>query len=723
VASFAIFILVAAVAFGAFLLMNMYQGEPVTNDTASNGASYSDPIATPVAIQVAQQSSMKQFTSEDDLNAFLTDHEGSSSLTMNDGLVEDMELSAPAAQSMGVGTASPTTKSSAPDSTKGYSSTNIQVEGVDECDVVKTDGTYIYTVTRNAIDIVKVNSDNSLSMSSTTSIDGNPQNLYVQGDRLVVYGTDTAYSTQPFYDLLPRQSSSFTFVKIFDISDRTSPKKVRDLEFEGNYVDSRMIGDYVYIITSNPFYALTAMPLPVMIEDGNMVTYDMAQGGVYYLDIPYENYAFTRVNAIPVTNDNQDVSSQIYLLNSTENMYVSQTAMYLTYTKYVSDTQIQLEAMQEVLGPKLSATLKQHIKDIEDAPPYVLSYYEKQSKIYQVYAQYIAGLSSSDQTKANNDIQAYVKKTYVDISKELEKTVIQKVAINGATMTLGSTGEVTGHVLNQFSMDEQGDYFRVATTKSSNWSRFADATTDSYNNLYVLDKNLKLVGKVENLAKGEQIYSTRFMQNRAYIVTFKQTDPLFVVDLTSPTNPKVLGELKVPGFSSYLHPYVDTTLIGFGKDADQDGRTKGIKISLFNVADPSNLQEVATYTIGDRGSDSIALYDYKAFLFSKEKNLLVIPMTVRESADGISYGSVTSNGAAVFTVTPTSIDYRATISHLDASEGSVKENNMFYGYSYYSTSVKRTLYIGDELFTVSDRFIKANDLGTLTEEASLPLAS
>lgn len=724
VASFAIFIVICAVAFGAFYILNVYQNTPVV-DTDTN-TSFVDTAVTPVKDQLVAQGALKKFASENDLTSFLEDRAGSSSdrsYVNTTGIMEDVLLTTPSAaqsDSMGLGVSEETKSSTS--ASDDYSKTNVQVQGVDEGDIVKTDGSYIYTVVGTSVEIVKINADNSLSIESTIAIDGYPQNMYIDGTRLVVYGSDASYSTEPYYDLLPRTSSSFTFVKIFDVSDHAKPEKVRDFRFEGYYVDSRMIGDYVYMVTSNPVYEIMANPIPLMVEDGAVKSFDMTAEGVYYLDGSYDNYAFTRVNAIPVINDNEEVSAQVYLLSSTEKMYVSENAMYLTYTKYVSEQQIQLEALRSVVEPKLSASDKQKIKDIQDAPAHVLSYYDKQQKMYLVFAQYVEQLSESEQTKIQDAIEAYVTKTYEDISKELEKTVIQKVTISGSKLTLGATGEVTGHVLNQFSMDESGGYFRIATTKSDTWSQFAQMT-DSYNNLYILDGNLKQVGKVENLAKGEQIYSVRFMQNRAYIVTFKQTDPLFVLDVSNPTNPKVLGELKVPGFSSYLHPYDDTTLIGFGKDADADGRTKGLKISLFDVADPANLKETATYAIGDAGSDSIALYDHKAFLFSKDKNLLVIPATVYESEDGSYYGSVTSNGAMVFAITPTSITLRETISHADSSRDDAKVYDSYIGYTYYDSSVKRSLYIGENLYTISDQFIKVHDLESLTEKESLALTS
>jgi uncharacterized secreted protein with C-terminal beta-propeller domain len=278
-----------------------------------------------------------------------------------------------------------------------------------------------------------------------------------------------------------------------------------------------------------------------------------------------------------------------------------------------------------------------------------------------------------------------------------------------------ATGEVTGHVLNQFSMDENGDYFRIATTKSRVWSRYEEERIDPYSNLFVLDMDLKQIGELKNLAPGERIYSVRFMQGRAYLVTFLQTDPLFVIDLEDPKNPKVLGELKIPGFSNYLHPFDEDHLIGLGKDTDLTEwggvRTKGVKLSLFNVADVANPKEVDTYILGDAGSDSIATRDHKAFLFSREKELLSIPVSIRESKGGGSYGKLNFVGAAVFDVTKDGFELKGRIDHSDG--GRASESDYWRGYNYYDNTVRRSLYIDDTLYTFSNRYLKMNKLDDL----------
>jgi uncharacterized secreted protein with C-terminal beta-propeller domain len=281
-------------------------------------------------------------------------------------------------------------------------------------------------------------------------------------------------------------------------------------------------------------------------------------------------------------------------------------------------------------------------------------------------------------------------------------------------------------------MDESGDYFRIATTKNRSWSQFDDENQGaSYSNIYVLDGSLKVVGSLENLAPGEQIFSARFMGKRVYLVTFEQTDPFFAIDLSDPANPRVLGELKIPGFSNYLHPYDDTTIIGLGRDTEENQygnvTMKGVKVSLFDVADVSKPREVAKYVVDNPSSNSIALTDPKAFLFSKEKNLLVIP--IQESY----YGNVPIrepfpapgsplfdrgdfNGVYVFNIQKDAITVKGKISH----DFRVAYDSNRYGGSG-STPVKRSLYIEDILYTLSDLALKMNKLNDLSEVKVLDL--
>lgn len=311
-------------------------------------------------------------------------------------------------------------------------------------------------------------------------------------------------------------------------------------------------------------------------------------------------------------------------------------------------------------------------------------------------------------------------------------TTIYKFALQDGLVSYESRGLVQGTVLNQFSMDEYQGNFRIATTKGDAWT----SMDSSSNNVYVLNENMDSIGKLENLAPGEKIYSVRFMGERAYMVTFKTVDPLFVLSLSDPAQPAVLGQLKIPGYSDYLHPYDATHLLGFGKDTVEiDGRAYylGMKVAMFDVSDVANPREMGKVTIGDRGTDSELLRNHKALLFNKSKGLLAFPVTVKEVAQNSdntqgdssssipAYGSLSFQGAYVYNVDLNNaenvLQYRDRISHMD--EGDYPEPG------YYADNtrkyIERVLYVGDTLYTFSKTQWQANSLTNLEQQTSLLL--
>jgi hypothetical protein len=268
-------------------------------------------------------------------------------------------------------------------------------------------------------------------------------------------------------------------------------------------------------------------------------------------------------------------------------------------------------------------------------------------------------------------------------------------------LTCVAQGKVPGNELNQYSMDEYGEYFRIATTS---W-----AEGFQHNSLYVLNMNLSIVGKL-NITFGENFHAARFMGDRCYLVTFKNTDPLFVINLTDPTFPTILGELNIPGYSDYLHPYDENHLIGVGKETvEAEGGNfawyQGIKISIFDVTNVSNPVQMSSVTIGDRGSDSPVLSDPKAFLFDKEKDLLVIPVTVAK-VDTSQYSSPSAYGTPVW---QGAYVYNVTLTYGLALGGKITHGENI-GLPPSNLYVNRSLYIGNVLYTVSEGKIKLNSL-------------
>ena len=310
-----------------------------------------------------------------------------------------------------------------------------------------------------------------------------------------------------------------------------------------------------------------------------------------------------------------------------------------------------------------------------------------------------------------------------------EQTVVHKFSLEGQEIEYLGSMEAPGTILNQFSMDEYDGYFRIATTRG-HVSRSGESA--SMNNVYVFDEELEMVGELEDLAPGERIYSARFMGEKAYLVTFKKIDPLFVIDLSDPENPEVLGKLKIPGYSDYLHPLDENHIIGIGKDSveAEDGNFawyQGLKMAVFDVSDVENPKELHKVIIGDRGTDSYALHDHKAFLYDHEKNLLVIPVLLAEvneeqwgeETPDNAYGDYVFQGAYVYDLTvEDGFDLKGTVTHIDDEDAFDKYGYYYYDYGY---AIKRSLYIDDVLYTVSDNRVQGNSLDGLERVASIEL--
>ena len=490
-----------------------------------------------------------------------------------------------------------------------YSTTNIQVAGVDEADIVKTDGKHLYVVSGESIFILDAYPPEGAKLLSKISFNGTyPREIFVSEDKLVVLGY-TPYLGYP-------QADVKTSVRVYDISDRANPILKRDLSMSGGYFSSRMIGDYAYIVISQPAYIIYDTVILPKVYIGKEVR-EIGATKIYYLNVTDVSYSFTTMVALNVQNDQEEPKHLTILMGSASCMYVSLDNIYITFPKWVMPS--------KEVAPLMPPT-----------PP-----------------------------------------------KEL--TTIYRVHIENDNIMCEANGTVPGYLLNQFSMDEYDNHFRVATTTWING--------DSQNNVYVLDMNMSMIGKLENLAPGEHIYSARFMGERCYLVTFRQIDPFFVIDVKNPAEPKVLGYLKILGFSGYLHPYDDNHIMGVGME---DGN---VKISLFDVSDVSAPTEMSKYLMKGGWSDTLVLSDHKAFLFDRSKELLVIPVMMY-GWDKYSMWQ----GACVFSISLSKgITFRGGISHQEINSSQLEDN-------YF---VNRALYIDDVLYTISNKKIKMNNIENL----------
>ena len=564
-------------------------------------------------------------------------------------------------------------ESSSGTGSKGYSTTNIQVSGVDEADTVKTDGNYIYTISSKQNNYYYYDAYNSGYSNTVYVLDADPQTpqvvskitmdnntqaaglfLSTDGNKLVVvaskyqsyYGVlgiaeDSAPRIMPYYN-----SDVYTFLYVYDVSNKASPSLSRNLTMSGSYFNSRMIGDNVYAVISQPAVVYNdVVTLPAVYDDQD--SYKASPTAIYYADMNDTSYTFTSFYGINIIDDASQATNMTVMMGGASTMYVSPTNIYITYPNW------------------------------------------------------------------DNSAGSY--------------TAIYRISINGLDLSLQAQGSVPGNLLNQYSMDEYNGYFRVAT----NWY----GQDSQINNIYVLNPNLEVTGKLEGLAPNENLHAVRFMGDKCYLVTFQQIDPLFVIDLSQPTNPTVLGELKIPGYSDYLHPYDETHLIGVGKEAVAAGENfawyQGLKLSLFDVGDVNNPVQLSYYGIGDRGTDSEALYEPKAFLFDQSKGLLVIPVSLavvsesdKQAYGDSAYGQTVWQGAYVFTVTLDGFTLKGTVTHIDSSL--LNSQGQISNYSeYWNTQnqwITRSLYIDNTLYTISNSEVKLNSLSDLSEIATVNLA-
>lgn len=481
-----------------------------------------------------------------------------------------------------------------------YSTTNIQVAGVDEADIVKTDGEHLYLISGNNVTIMKVYPPEEARVLSRITFTGTyPVGIFVSQNKLVVLGSHYTVSSGHYIE--PFVIDIKTSVNVYDISQKSQPVLQRNFTMSGSYFHSRMIGEYVYLVVSQPAYVIydTVVLPKVYTQDG---VREIDPSKIHYANSSDSYYQFTTVAAFNVQRSNQEPTYKTLLLGGTSNMYVSLNNIYVTF-----------RAMED-------------------------------------------------------------------------QTSIYRIRVEEDLLSVEAHGKVPGRELNQFSMDEYDEHFRIAT------QTWADGTAQS--NMYILNLNLTIVGKLENIAPGETLDSSRFIGNRAYLSTSViQRDPFFVLDVGNPSNPKVLGYLKIPGFTRYLHPYDDNHLIGIGKDGDD------LKISIFDVTNVSSPTEMFKHYFEGLASDTPVLTEHKALLFDKARELLALPVAIT------NFDYSFWQGAYVFDITLTNgLVVKGNATHIDPGV-------YIYDGRYY---VSRELYIENVFYTVSEKNVKMNNLSDLS---------
>ena len=493
--------------------------------------------------------------------------------------------------------AEPAAPSAAPVEGVDFSGTNVQEAGVDEADIVKTDGNRIFTLSSGQL--VVVDAASRRSVGSVAVADGWGRELFIDGDGLLLITRSHSESGD----------GSKTVLQRIDVSG-DAPRIIETLNVQGNYISARSVGGTARVIMrydpqwNFPFVFPQNESATDVAETANRAavlnstlddwlphyTFGSADSSTGSLMVPcddvhapsvFSGFGVTTVISVPISGD-FDPSSSTAVMAPGDTVYASTGSLYVATTRWIDP----------------------------------------------------------DEFGEDDDWDTDVwRETWRE-----RRTSVHRFDISGDTAAYASSGEVLGVIRNQFSLSEHNGYLRIVTTVGDPWGE----DTESQVRVLSTDGDVLVeVGSVGDIGRGENVQSVRFVGDVGYVVTFRQIDPFYTIDLSDPTDPRILGELKIPGFSSYLHPISDTLVLGVGSDADPEGRVTGAKVSLFDVSDLTEPLEVAVWTAPDGWND--VGWDHRAFLWWAPEELAVIPVTVWNEWSGavvlrVTDGTITEVG-------------------------------------------------------------------------------
>jgi len=557
-----------------------------------------------------------------------------------------------------------------------YSGTNVQVAGVDEPDLVKTDGERIFVVAQGQLHWI--DASGTPKIVASLPLGGWGQQLFLSGDSLLVMTSGGGYGIEPFSDgiardaIAPGYQTQRVVLTEVDVSDPDSMEAVSTLMLDGSILSSRMVdGTVRVVVRSGPNGFDWAYPEgsgiraeqtaieanKKLIEDSTLenwvpwyilkdhqsgTTSDGPVLGCDQVGHPEEFSGLSMLSILSVDLDEGlEPGNSIGLLAEGQTIYASSDNLYVATSPWMAWPAIRWEQNQQ---NDEGLTTQIHMFDISDPN----------------------------------------------------------------TATYVASGEVEGVLHSQFSMDEYKGTLRVVTTDENPWWGSSNVPDTAVTTMKRDGGQLVQIGSVDGLGKNERVYAVRFIQDKAYVVTFRQVDPLYVVDLTDPTDPQVKGELKINGYSAYLHPIGEDLLLGVGQDATDEGRTQGTQVSVFDVSDPTDPRRLSRLTFDDAHSE--AEWDHHAFLWWAPEGIAVLPLQ-RWSWDERTDKSDNFSGAVVISATPNRVKQLGEIRHPNANQEDCEDCEE------WTAPINRSLVIGETLFTFSEMGVLASDLETLDDVA------
>ncbi len=599
---------------------------------------------------------IRRFESEDDFKSFLLAVRGRGASSygswgIDTGIAKSTAFDEAAGTAASQNGLAPTaaTRESAPDR---VSETNVQVAGIDEPDIVKTDGKQLYYSPNSGYWPImyekRVSPATGIFVPPYDEPSGTTYNVAAwpptalktagtiakQGDLLLHGNTLLIFSTNTIYG--------------YDVASAASPKEIWKIRLEdtGSLVGARLFNDRVYLVVRNGIDDYNPCPVkPLSFGDAPMV---VQCRDIYYPESTSSADAI--FSALVVNPETGGTEKSLSFVGSASQsiLYMSPEAIYLTW-RYAGDyTAFYFDFLQEKGKDLVPDSL---IEKIGRLSGYDISDTAKLTEISVLLQNYRAALDADARTRFENEMTNRMSDYAKAHSRELEKTGVTKIAL--PTFGISATGSIPGTPLNQFALDEYNGYLRVATTVGGTWGMFG-RMGETANDIYVLNANMSVVGSLTGLGLDERIYSARFVKDRGYLVTFKQTDPFFVLDLSDPSKPEMKGELKIPGYSSYLHPVSDNLILGIGSENWQ------VKLSLFDVSIAAKPAEVSKYILAENWTE--AQNNHHAFLLDAKNQLFFLPG---------------SKGGYIFSYAGNTLALSKVVSGVDADRA-VYINNLLY---------------------------------------------
>ncbi|MDP3093518.1 MAG: beta-propeller domain-containing protein [bacterium] len=596
---------------------------------------------------------IKKFVSEEDFRSYLQlASEASTSFDNMVALKEAMPMAVPGG--LGSGAA------------ERVSETTVQVTGIDEPDIVKTDGKEIYFSQerswwpmmenlgrpfledemyppefRSTTKVIKAFPPADLKLDAEIEKNGN---LLLTKNTLVVFSNQEIVG--------------------YDVSDPKKPKEKWSLKLDNNVwlVASRLKDGKIYLVTQTNINQNSPCPIEIL-KAGETPLSIRCQDIYHPVDPVPVDTTFTAMILDPSSGK---IEENVSFVGSTGSsvVYMSGNAIFATYSYFEDTTRFFLSFLKEKAKDLFPSWVAEKLEKLSG---YDLSQQTKMMELQMILEKFQSSLKDDERLKFENELTNRLGDYLKENMRDLEKTGIVKISLSD--FKVAAVGSIPGHPLNQFSLDEYQGNLRIAVTIGQRWWGwgFGSGGNEMANDVYVLDKDLKITGSVKNLGLTERIYSARFVEDRGYLVTFRETDPFYVLDLADPRNPAMKGELKIPGYSSYLQPISKDKVLGIGKEGSQ------VKVSLFDVSSASNPREVAKYTLDEYWSD--VLSTHHAFLLDTKHEVFFLPG---------------SQGGYIFSYKGDNLEMKKAVSNISA---------------------KRAIYLDDYLYIIGeDKIVVLNEL-------------